>query len=515
MHMHTAAATRPTVDQAMMPGTRILLLCLLAICATRTFANELTWFSDGRLTPQATAVLHVLDHADDYGLDPASYRLSVAADRPDDRARFDTQLTHTLARFVQHIHAGRIAPDAVEFHLPKERRTFDAKAAALSIARAGDVDAALAALEPAARPYRQLKAALRAYRELARRPELTKLIRPALSLRPGDVYEDAPRLRALLLATQDLALDSRAVEPTQHYSPDLVGAIERFQVRHGLQSDGVVGRATFAALTTPFSARVAQIELTLERWRWTSALERPDIVVNVPQYLLFALPREPARDRALEMRVIVGQAYPHTRTPVFTAALTHVIFQPYWDVPASIVRRELLAPIRKNPAYLERHHMEIVQGQGDDARPLEPTAEAIELLARGQARLRQRPGSDNALGRIKFMLPNPYNVYLHATPAIELFARNERAFSHGCIRVSDPAALAGYVLKNAPDPWDEARIEAALCAAQTVRVDLARPLRVLIFYGTAAATDSLGLMFFRDIYGYDERLARALARAGA
>jgi murein L,D-transpeptidase YcbB/YkuD len=210
--------------------------------------------------------------------------------------------------------------------------------------------------------------------------------------------------------------------------------------------------------------------------------------------------------------VIVGQSDPHTRTPIFAGAIQHVIFQPFWDVPSGIMRRELLARIRKNPSYLEGHHMEIVRGPGDDAKVLAPTPEVIEALTAGQLRLRQRPGPDNALGPVKFVMPNPYNVYLHATPEQALFQGSRRAFSHGCIRVSEPAALAEYILKDAAGDWNAAAIEAAMCGTKTLRVDLQTPVRVVIFYSTAAATESRGMLFFEDIYGHDRKLEMLLAR---
>jgi murein L,D-transpeptidase YcbB/YkuD len=179
-------------------------------------------------------------------------------------------------------------------------------------------------------------------------------------------------------------------------------------------------------------------------------------------------------------------------------------------VPASITRKELLPKIRKNPAYLEQHHFEIVRGQSDDAKPVAPTPEALNALEAGQLRLRQRPGPDNALGPVKFVLPNPYEVRLHGTAEPELFDRARRAFSHGCIRVSDPAALAEYVLKDAAGDWNAAAVEAAMCGSKTLRVVLQRPVSVIVFYATAAATVSRGVLFVDDLYGYDSKLQRLL-----
>jgi murein L,D-transpeptidase YcbB/YkuD len=215
----------------------------------------------------------------------------------------------------------------------------------------------------------------------------------------------------------------------------------------------------------------------------------------------------------LEMRVIVGRNYPHTRTPIFASSITQVVFQPYWDVPSGILQRELLPPIRRNPTYLAKHDLEIVEGQGDDARVVDPMPAAVDALAGGALRLRQRPGPTNALGPIKFVMRNPFNVYLHATPERELFERSRRAFSHGCIRVSEPAALAAYVLQHAPGDWSAAAIAAALQGSETLRVTLIEPVHVVVFYSTAVVTASGTVLFFEDVYGHDRELQKMLDAA--
>jgi len=427
--------------------------------------------------------------------------------------RFDAALTDSASRFLRHLHHGRVDPRAAGFDLPSKEVVFDSALAVQRLATARDVSAAIAAVEPRPPPYRLLKQALARYRTLASQTTLTTLPPlPRRSLATGDQYEGARKLRALLVALGDL---ERVDEPSDDPVIDesLIEGVRRFQDRHGLDVDGVIGPKTFAALVTPLRERVRQIELTLERWRWTASLERPDIVVNIPQFTLYALPPPVAADASvLEMRVVGGQNYPHTRTPVFVTQIEHVVFQPFWDVPHSIARRELLPLIRKDPAYLARHDMEIVRGASADATPIEPTPQALDEVAAGRLRVRQRPGPHNALGSVKFVAPNPYAVYLHATPHVHLFGRASRAFSHGCIRVSEPALLAEYVLKNAPGDWDLEAIQAAMCDPKTRRVNLAKPVRVLMFYGTAAATQSGVVLFFEDVYGHDDAL-EALLRA--
>jgi murein L,D-transpeptidase YcbB/YkuD len=188
------------------------------------------------------------------------------------------------------------------------------------------------------------------------------------------------------------------------------------------------------------------------------------------------------------------------RTPVFTADMTHVIFRPYWDVPRSIARNEILPAARRDLNYLARNQYELLDGAG---RIVPASEAALDQLAAGSVRVRQRPGPGNALGAVKFMLPNSHNVYLHDTPSRTLFARSRRDFSHGCIRVADPAGLAEWVLQDNP-AWDRERIEAAMAGTRPLRVDLAEPIRVYIVYGTAIAREDGSMLFLEDLYGLEK-----------
>jgi murein L,D-transpeptidase YcbB/YkuD len=484
------------------------------------------WFDQGRLTQQARQLLDILDSVPDFGLDPDDYRLQFTLDElqslrdgggtPQLRARFDTALSRVATRFALDVRYGRVDPQAAGFDLPIGPRA-DAASLLAKLRSGADVAATVASLEPRAVPYRRLKQGLQRYRRLAQQPELSAL--PAFdvrSLRPGDEYTGAPQLRTLLTALGDLPeLDTAAHASETQIDESLAAGVARFQERHGLTSDGVIGPRTFAALTVPLQSRVRQLELTLERWRWIAGLGRPDIVVNIPQFKLYALRRGGhQRGLELEMPVIVGRNYAHMRTPIFAAPIRQVVFHPFWDVPSGILQRELLPLIRKNPAYLARHHMEIVRGAGDNAAAQGATPHAIEGLAAGRYRLRQRPSSDNALGAIKFVMPNPYNVYLHATPDEALFQRTQRAFSHGCTRVSAPASLAEYVLQSTAGDWSAAAVQAALAGSTTARIALAEPVQVIIFYSTAAASETMGVMFYEDLYGHDRNLQALLDARG-
>jgi murein L,D-transpeptidase YcbB/YkuD len=292
--------------------------------------------------------------------------------------------------------------------------------------------------------------------------------------------------------------------------------VERFQTRHGLVSDGVLGRATVRALRVPLSWRVRQIQLALERLRWLPDIEsRRLIAINIPMFRLWAWDAiRPGGAPRLAMDVIVGRAL-DTRTPVFAGELRTLIFRPYWNVPRSILRQEMLSRIAEDPDYLGREGLEIVRDPGGDALPFAATPETLAALEAGALRVRQRPGPANALGLIKFEFPNDSAVYLHGTPAQDLFARSRRDFSHGCVRVAEPAALAEWVLQEHPG-WTRDRILATMTGQRTIRIDVPHPVQVILFYTTAAVMPDDGtIRFAEDIYGHDARLDRALvARRG-
>jgi L,D-transpeptidase YcbB len=482
----------------------------------------LWWSTHGALSEQARELVKLLQSADTFGLEPSDYavdRLTAAAAQlgstssETDSARFDVLLTRAAVRLISHLHYGRIDPRAAGFELTESRNDLDIAASVAALASAASVFDVVTGTEPRFHHYSLLKAALLHYRVLAADSTLTQL--PSVgkrTLHVGDAYAGAPALRKLLIAEGDLSEPGGdAADVGQTLDAAVVDALKHFQDRHGLTADGTLGATTFASLTTPMALRVRQIELTLERWRWLPAFDAPPIIVNIPEFRLFAF--DTTADRVagiLQMPVIVGQTYPSKRTPVFVGDLKYLVFRPYWDVPRSITVHEMLPAIRAHSDYLQRNHLEIVRGETDDAVVMQPTPETIAALAAGQLRLRQRPGDDNALGLIKFLFPNTHNVYMHSTPAHQLFLASRRAFSHGCIRVSDPTALAAYVLRNAATPWDRTQIDAAMHDTKSLRVQLREPIRVMILYGTAMATEAGPVQFFDDIYGHDSKLEALL-----
>jgi len=484
--------------------------------------DALLWSHSGKVTPEASALLLELQNAEAYGLESKDYheseigQLLTAPLAPDDArwAQFDAKLSAATLRFIADLHYGRVMPEAAGFKLREEPLFFDLAAAVKSVAVAADIHRALTSVEPAFYHYGLLKEALARYRKLAELPDWVLLPPPPKKLKVGELYAGAPALRRMLNTTGDIPSGDTTASTDPTFDKNLSAGLRNYQLRHGLAANGILDKPTYAVLKTPPAQRVRQIILTLERWRWLSPFRTPPIIVNVPQFRLFAF--RSTEDRVadiLQMDVIVGKSYPQTQTPVFEGNMRYVVFRPYWDVPYNIVQREMIAKIRANPKYLATEHLEIASGPDDSSPAVPPTLENIGALAAGKLRLRQQPGQDNALGLVKFIFPNDYNVYLHSTPARGLFKESVRAFSHGCIRVSDPAGLASLVLKDVPGDWTREKIEASMNGTSTVRVNLAHPINVLILYATALATEAGPIMFFDDIYGYDRKLERQLGLA--
>jgi len=286
--------------------------------------------------------------------------------------------------------------------------------------------------------------------------------------------------------------------------------VKHFQHRHGLDADGRMGPATITQLNVPLQDRVVQLQLTLERWRWLPAeFSAPPIIVNIPDFRLRALDEN--NKVVMDMRVVVGKAM-RTQTPVFTRDMTYVVLRPYWNVPPSILRGEIVPAIQRDSGHIARKNYEVTTYDGKVVTSGEISDEVLEQLRAGKLAVRQKPGSTNALGLVKLIFPNEYNVYLHSTPSPDLFSRSRRDFSHGCIRVEKPAELAAWVLRNNPD-WTLERVQQGMQSGKDdVTVNLAKRVPVFIVYGTALAYENGDIHFTDDIYGHDAKLAAALAK---
>jgi L,D-transpeptidase YcbB len=485
------------------------------------------WSRQGEPSAAARALLGALRDADSYGLSAEEYAGAALTQEldplPADEAararalgRFDARLSAAALHFIADLHFGRVSAEAAGFKLEQVPEPFDLAQALRSIAQASDVDGAVTAVEPTFYQYRRLKEALGLYRRIAQEQEheLAPLPPIKTSVKPGEAYAAAAALRRRLELLGDLTRRDEPAADDALFDADLSAGVRSFQARHGLNPDGVLGKGTLAALNVPLAQRIRQLGLALERCRWLVPFKTPPIIVNIPQFQLFAFrTTEDLAADILQMPVIVGRTYAHSQTPVFEGNMRYVVLRPYWDVPYSITKREMLPKIQANPNYLARQRLELVNGQGDNSPVVAPTPENLQLLAAGKLRLRQQPGEDNALGLAKFMFPNSYNVYLHSTPAHQLFNETVRAFSHGCIRVADPLSLATLVLKDAPGDWTREKIQAAMNGTTMQRINLTQPINVLILYATALATEGGPVLFFEDLYGYDRKLEQQLGLA--
>jgi len=489
----------------------------------QAFGDALPWIQEGKPTPQAMAIIRALKNADYEGLRPDDYdgarwderlaRLERSPVPRSDLIRFDVALTVCTMRYVSDLHIGRVNPREFHYDLEISHTKFDlAEFLRQKLVASQDVDSALQSAEPPFPLYHRTKVALATYLAMARQDDSGALTVPAKTVKPGDSYAGVPRLAKLLALVGDIPDEGQHGDNL--YRGNLVQGVKHFQQRHGLDPSGLIDAPTLKQLNTPLSHRVDQLVLTMERSRWLPHdFDRPPIVVNIPEFRLRA--DDEQFHWALSMNVVVGKAYGHHETPVFASQIKSVIFRPYWNVPESITRAELLPHLKKDPRYLADNAYEIVDPSGAVVVSEGIVNSEIESQLRsGELRVRQKPGPKNALGLIKFDIPSSYDVYMHSTPAPELFSKSRRDFSHGCIRVEKPVALAEWVFQGQPE-WTEDRIEAAMNGDKTFEVKLERPVPVLILYSTAVVMENGEVHFFDDIYRLDADLERALSEGRA
>jgi murein L,D-transpeptidase YcbB/YkuD len=323
----------------------------------------------------------------------------------------------------------------------------------------------------------------------------------SVRLKPGQQSAQVAALAARLAASGDYDGPLPAAGAAATYTAALQEAARRFQRRHGLTDDGVVGAAVVTEMNVPIERRIRQIELNLERWRWLPRdLGERYVLVNIPEYRLEVWDGDKV---PVTMRTVVGKQ--DTPTPIFNDEMTYLVFSPYWNVPPGIAEGETLPEIIRDPGFLQRTNIEVLDKAGSVIDP-----SAIDLSDPAQYRFRQRPGADNSLGLVKFMFPNQFDVYLHDTPADSLFARASRSFSHGCVRLERPLALAEYVLADQPE-WTPGRIQEAMHAQVERIVKLRKPLPVYLGYWTARVSADGIVQFRPDVYGIDGRQLDLLA----
>lgn len=369
---------------------------------------------------------------------------------------------------------------AVNWYLPRKKVSYEEY---LDSVLEGKADQLKSDKVPVYRQYDLLRRYLIKYRELDAQNRWFLIKVQAKAYKPGDSAVVIAQVRQRLYELGDFRGDTL----DKRYDELLETAVQQFQFRHGLKDDGVLGKTTFYELNVPYKTRAKQLLVNMERSRWLPVRLSSDyLVVNIPEFKLHVYHSE---SLLWSCNVVVGQSV--HKTVVFSGELKYVVFSPYWNVPSSIVRNEILPAMRKDGNYISRHNMEITSYRD------------------GLPNIRQKPGSRNSLGLVKFLFPNSYNIYLHDTPAKSLFDESSRAFSHGCIRISEPFKLAEFLLRNDP-LWDTEKISAAMNAGQKKYVTLKDKVPVFIAYFTAFVDRNDRINFRKDIYGRDERLAEMI-----
>src|SRR5215469_1552485 len=484
--------------------------------------DALWWVNGMQPTAQARQLISVLLQADQRGLSPDDYdgprwndrlaKLKPAVQQPAemDAAKFDLALTVCAMRYISDLHIGKVNPKHLDFAFDEESKKYDlAEFLKDHVTGASDVASAVAQVEPPYPGYRRTIQALQSYMALAKRDDGAPLPPLTKTVVPGNPYPGAPQLARRLQLLGDLTANANIRPDQVTYDGVLVQAVKSFQRRHGRDPNGGIDTQTLAALNVPLSRRVRQMQLTLERWRWLpGSIQTPPVVANIPEFRLRAYDKD--FKVALAMNVVVGKAYGH-HTPVFADSMEYVIFRPYWEVPPSIIRAEMVPHLTRDPSYLGKKGFQIVDSHQNVVASGTVSSDVLAQLRAGKLYIRQEPGPKNALGLVKFIFPNSYNVYMHDTPSTEFFAKSRRDFSHGCIRLEKPADLAAWVLRDNPG-WTPDRIRAAMNGTAPERVNLVHPIPVLIVYGTVVVPEDGLVYFYDDIYGYDAALETALAK---
>ena len=446
------------------------------------------WGGGGNAPARGKDVGDALVHARTHGLDPAAYHQQAiarraAGGRPEDRAACDVLASDGVMRLVSNLRLGAVRPGTVDKDAAVDARPVDQQALVLEAAAAADLTAFLDGLAPQTATYRGLVEALARYREIEGSGGWPKVPVTGTPVHPGATDPAVVAVRARLAATGELGeADAGPAEP-ERYDVALAAAVKEFQARHGLAADGVLGGPTRAALAMPVGDRIRQLVVNLERARWfPDEGVRRYVAVNVPSFELVMVENG---STVLKMPVVVGRK--DRRTPLLAAHITELIFNPSWTVPPTIMRVDFLPKMRQNESYVSRRGLQFV----------------------GSA-LRQPPGPKNPLGRVKFLMPNEFSVYLHDTTAKGLMRQPRRALSSGCVRLGDAFGLVNHLLAGDPR-WSPAAQKRFLAGWTTRYLALREPVPVYLRYQTAWRDDAGDVQFREDLYGRDAALARALA----
>lgn len=392
------------------------------------------------------------------------------------RLKIEWSLTAQFFRYAAKSYYGDRKLDArnLDWFIP--RRKVDIGAMLDTLVK--DKGKSISSYEPVNRQYGLLREQLARYTAIRHSGAWKPLEPSRKKYTEGDSLTDIIQIKRRLNMTGDMPEnDSSAV-----FNAALTAAVKHFQRRYGLKEDGIIGGTTLLEMNRPIDFRIRQILVNMERIRWVPAEPAGDfLLVNIPAFKLYVYE---SGKLAFDMNVVVGTS--QNNTVIFTGKLKNVVFSPYWNVPPGIMNKEILPAIRRNPSYLERHDMEWNGNQ-----------------------IRQRPGPNNSLGLVKFLFPNSYNIYLHDTPSKNLFNESKRAFSHGCIRVSEPRKLAQWVLAKDP-AWTDQAIDKAMHTGKERFVNFSRDITVFVGYFTAWVDREGNLNFRDDLYGHDKKMAEKM-----
>lgn len=480
------------------------------------------WLESDGPSPLVDSLLSALRRASRDGLNPKDYHVEAIvslkrseepADDPDPMRLSDLDLlcTDAFLLYASHLLSGHVSATKVTPSWNIPHRRADLLQLLTEATETRSIADAFASVRPSQPEYQALMSALRRYRSIASEGGWPTLP-DGPKLEVGSTGDRVTRLRNRLAATDRISPpDSTAATSEDEFDAALETAVVEFQKRHGLEADGIVGPATRAALNVPVQRRVEQLLVNLERWRWLPEdLGSRHILVNIAAAELQVVENG---EETLSMRVVTGR--PYRQTPVFSGEISYLVFNPYWHVPHSIATRDQLPEIKKDRGYLDRMRLKVFQGWGANAQPVDPSTVDWTTLSQSNFpyRIRQEPGPHNALGRIKFMFPNPHSVYLHDTPTRGLFARAQRNFSSGCIRLERPIELAEYLLADHPQ-WSPQQIQSVLKNPSNEQsVPLRTRVPVHLQYWTAWANVDDQIHFRDDVYQRDEAVLEALNAA--
>lgn len=470
------------------------------------------WVSSDGPGEIAVKILDTLKNSDTEGLNPADYSVNEMTELWDSQitkelARLDTLITLSLIKYVHDVSRGQIKLRDIDPVLFSEAgdADFNPLDTVETVLNTRDLSAFFAELPPAHSHYKELKKSLKIYLDLAKQGGWEK-IPQGENIWPGDRDDRITAIIKRLAATGDLLL---LVQDDSRYEYTLLPSIKQFQARHGLNSDGVIGPQTLAAMNIPIHETIRKIMINMARWRWQDHdLGEKYILVNIANFHLFGFDQEELK---INFPVIVGEL--QNQTPVFSDHVEHVTFNPYWNITPNIAQNEVLTDLRNDPFHLVKRHIRLYSSWQEDAVELDSTTMDWPTISKDQIslfKLRQDPGPWNALGNVKFIFPNKYDVYLHATTDQHLFEKKVRNFSHGCIRVSDPLSLAEFILSHEEGSWNKEEIEEIINQGERKVVITEAQIPVHITYQTTWVGGDALIYFSSDIYDRDGKLGQAL-----